>query len=128
MFARSGLLRKATVTLNFKLKDGSIKTVQSPPGISVLKAAHMFDVELEGACEESLACSTCHVILEDAVFKKIPAASEREEDLLDLAPSLTSTSRLGCQIIVDTLLEGAVVSLPKTTVNFYVDGHVPKPH
>jgi ferredoxin-2, mitochondrial len=125
MLRYSGLRR---VKLQFKLKDGSIKSVDAPAGISILKAAHMFEVELEGACEESLACSTCHVILEDNVFKKIPKASEREEDLLDLAPSLTATSRLGCQVQVNQLLEGAVITLPKTTVNFYVDGHVPKPH
>ena len=116
------------VGISFKLRDGSIKKVNAPAGISILKAAHMFDVELEGACEESLACSTCHVILEDKVFSRIPSATEREEDLLDLAPALTSTSRLGCQIIVDESLEGAVFTLPKTTVNFYVDGHIPKPH
>lgn len=116
------------VEIAFRLRDGQIKTVDAPRGISLLKAAHMFQVELEGACEESLACSTCHVILEERVFDKIPRASEREEDLLDLAPCLTATSRLGCQVQVDDLPKGAIVTLPKSTVNFYVDGHVPKPH
>lgn len=52
----------------------------------------------------------------------------REEDLLDMAYGLTPTSRLGCQVIVDDTFEGTVITLPKATRNFYVDGFVPKPH
>jgi ferredoxin-2, mitochondrial len=117
------------VKFEFLLRDGKTRqVVDAPKGISVLKAAHMFGVELEGACEESMACSTCHVILEETLFDALPQATEREEDLLDLAPGLTDTSRLGCQIRVGDLLEGKTIRLPKQTVNFYVDGHTPRPH
>ena len=53
-------------------------------------------MDLEGACEASLACSTCHVILEEGIYEGLPEAEEEEEDLLDLAYGLTYTSRLGC--------------------------------
>lgn len=52
----------------------------------------------------------------------------REEDMLDMAPLLQENSRLGCQIVLSKELEGAAFTLPKITRNFYVDGHVPKPH
>nr|XP_019600443.1 PREDICTED: ferredoxin-2, mitochondrial isoform X4 [Rhinolophus sinicus] len=52
----------------------------------------------------------------------------REDDMLDMAPLLQENSRLGCQIILTPELEGAEFTLPKITRNFYVDGHVPKPH
>lgn len=52
----------------------------------------------------------------------------REEDLLDLAPFLQETSRLGCQVILTKELDGVTVTLPKATRNFYVDGHTPQPH
>lgn len=116
------------VKFDFLLRDGSRKTVDGVPGVSLLKTAHENGVDLEGACEESLACSTCHLILEPKIFDSIPPASEREEDLLDLAPGLTNTSRLGCQVKVHECMQGALFALPKTTLNFYVDGHVPKPH
>jgi ferredoxin len=116
------------VKFEFVLRDGTRKAVDAPAGISVLKAAHTNGVELEGACEESLACSTCHVIVDDATFTRLHSASDCEEDLLDLAPCLTDTSRLSCQITVDTSIEGAVFTLPKSTLNFYVDGHIPQPH
>ena len=58
----------------------------------------------------------------------LPEAEDEEEDMLDLAWGLTSTSRLGCQIELTEEMEGMVVRLPKATRNFYVDGHVPEPH
>jgi ferredoxin len=54
--------------------------------------------------------------------------TEEEEDMLDMAWGLTPTSRLGCQLVVDESWDGAVITLPKATRNFYVDGHVPQPH
>lgn len=83
---------------------------------------------MEGACEASLACTTCHVYVHDNYADKIPEALEKEEDLLDMAPFLKENSRLGCQIILTKDLEGMELELPKATRNFYVDGHVPKPH
>lgn len=52
----------------------------------------------------------------------------REDDMLDMAPMLQENSRLGCQIILTRELDGLEITLPKVTRNFYVDGHVPKPH
>lgn len=52
----------------------------------------------------------------------------REDDMLDMAPMLQENSRLGCQIILTRELEGIELTLPKVTRNFYVDGHIPKPH
>jgi 2Fe-2S ferredoxin len=97
--------------INFIQKDGSVKTVE---------VAHQNDISLEGACEGSLACSTCHVIVDQAFFDKLPAATEDEEDMLDLAFGLTQTSRLGCQIMINDSLEGLTVSLPAATRNMQV--------
>lgn len=114
--------------LTFVNRDGSRTSVQAAFGKSILEVAHENNVELEGACEGSMACSTCHVILESRVFDSLESPCEREEDLLDLAPGLTDTSRLSCQVRIDERVEGAEIRLPRVTVNFYVDGHVPKPH
>ena len=70
--------------------------VKAREGESLLDVAHNNQIDLEGACESSLACSTCHVILEDEIFDSLEEACEEEEDLLDLAFGLTHTSRLGC--------------------------------
>jgi ferredoxin-2, mitochondrial len=71
-----------------------------------LEVAKKYDVELEGACEASLACSTCHVILPKDIYQKLEDAVDEEEDLLDLAFGLTPTSRLGCQVKITKDFEG----------------------
>jgi len=97
-------------------------------GDNVLYLAHRNDVDLEGACEASLACSTCHVYVHEDFMDCIPEPLEEEEDMLDMAPFLQDNSRLGCQIILTKEMDGMELELPKITRNFYVDGHVPKPH
>ncbi|KAF4740854.1 Adrenodoxin, mitochondrial [Perkinsus olseni] len=74
-----------------------------------------------------MACSTCHCILSQDLYDSLPEPSEEEEDLLDLAPGLEDTSRLGCQVKVTEDMDGQEVKLPPSTVNFYVDGYKPTP-
>ena len=99
--------------LTFIEKDGNRKDVDAPNGLSVMEIAHKFDVDIEGACEGSLACATCHVIVDSGWFDRLDPPSEDEEDMLDLAFGLTETSRLGCQIIMSDELDRLEVALPK---------------
>ncbi|XP_031499098.1 adrenodoxin-like protein 2, mitochondrial isoform X2 [Nymphaea colorata] len=120
---------KKMISVTFVNKDGEEKEVKVPVGMSILEAAHANDIELEGACEGSLACSTCHVIVMDMEFyNKLDEPVDEENDMLDLAFGLTETSRLGCQIIAKPELDGIRLALPSATRNFAVDGYVPKPH
>lgn len=91
--------------------------VEAPNGLSVLEISHKNSIPIEGACEGSLACSTCHVLVEDGYFDKLAPAVDAEEDMLDLAFGLEATSRLGCQIIMKDELDGLVVRLPAGTRN-----------
>lgn len=101
-------------------KNGSETKSTVAVGTHIMEAAHRNGIELEGACEGACACSTCHVILEKAVFKALPEASEKEEDMLDQAYGLTPTSRLGCQVVLEERHNGIKIKLPKATRNFYV--------
>ncbi|XP_053159922.1 ferredoxin-2, mitochondrial [Hemicordylus capensis] len=116
------------VNVVFIDRSGQRIPVQGRVGDDVLRLAQRHGIDLEGACEASLACSTCHVYVSHDFVDKLPSPDEREEDMLDMAPLLQENSRLGCQIILGKELEGAEFTLPKITRNFYVDGHVPKPH
>lgn len=109
--------------MTFIKADDSRIEVDAPLGLSILEIAHMNaeKVYLEGACEGSLACSTCHVVVEPEWYEKLSEATEDEEDMLDLAFGLTKTSRLGCQIIMTPELDGIVVRLPAATRNMLVD-------
>ena len=107
--------------MTFIERDGTRREVDAPLGMSVLEIARRHDIDIEGACEGSLACSTCHVVVEKDWFDKLAPASEDEEDMLDLAFGLTHTSRLGCQIRMSEALDGLVVKLPAATRNMMVD-------
>ncbi len=98
--------------MTFVNRDGSRTEVDEPAGLSLIEIAHKHDVDIEAACEGSLACATCHVIVDPEWYDKLKPASEEEEDMLDLAFGLSRTSRLGCQIMLNADLDGLVVSLP----------------
>ena len=104
----------------FVNKDGSEVVVEARNGQTILELAHQTELPLEGACEGSLACSTCHVIVDPGSYDKLNEASEEEEDMLDLAFGLTTTSRLGCQIVVSNKLEGLKVTIPSASRNISV--------
>ncbi len=103
--------------MTFISADGARREIDAPVGLSVLEIAHRSDIDIEGACEGSMACSTCHVIVAAEWFDRLDAPSEEEEDMLDLAFGLTRTSRLGCQIVIRDDLDGLTVRLPEATHN-----------
>lgn len=116
------------IAVTFILKNGDKVVTEANEGENLLYLAHRYNIELEGACEASLACTTCHVYVDENFFPNLTPSSEKEDDLLDNAPFLKENSRLGCQIIVTKEMNGITVTLPKVTRNFYVDGHTPRPH
>ncbi len=107
--------------MTFIAADGSRRVVDAPLGDSVLDIAHENKIAIEGACEGSMACSTCHVIIDKKWYRRLEEVSEDEEDMLDLAFGLTRTSRLGCQIVITEELDGLEVSLPGETRNMLLD-------
>ncbi|THD20180.1 Adrenodoxin protein mitochondrial [Fasciola hepatica] len=109
-------------------RNGQKCTIQGKIGDNLMYLLQRNNLEVEGACEASLACSTCHVYVSHPFYDKLPEPIEAEDDMLDQAVFLKDNSRLSCQIILTKDLDGIEVTLPKATRNFYVDGHVPKPH
>jgi ferredoxin, 2Fe-2S len=103
--------------ITFIERDGTRREIDAPIGMSVMEVARRHDIDIEGACEGSLACSTCHVIVDSEWYGRLAEASEEEEDMLDLAFNLTRTSRLGCQIVITEELDGLTVQLPAATRN-----------
>ncbi|MCZ6509162.1 MAG: ferredoxin family 2Fe-2S iron-sulfur cluster binding protein [Alphaproteobacteria bacterium] len=101
--------------------DGTRREVNAPLGHSLLHIAWDNNIDIEGACEGAMACSTCHVIVAREWFERLEESSEDEEDMLDLAFGLTPTSRLGCQIIITEALDGLTVNLPSQTRNMLLE-------
>jgi ferredoxin len=99
-------------------KAGKAHTFEVADGANLLDIAQAYDLDVEGACGGSCACSTCHVIVTDPeMYDKMAEPSDDENDMLDLAFGLTETSRLGCQVEMSKELDGLVVKLPTATRN-----------
>ena len=94
-------------------RDGQTYAIEAEVGKTVLDAALDNEVDIEAACGGELACSTCHVILEQALYDKLEPPDEEEEDMLDLAWGLEDTSRLCCQIKVSPQLKDAKFVIPE---------------
>ena len=96
----------------FKHKDKDIVIDEKANDLTILDIAQKNGIDIEGSCEGSLACSTCHIIVDKDWYSKLDKPSWDEDDMLDLDTGLTLTSRLGCQIILTDKLDGLKVSLP----------------
>ena len=103
--------------VTFVERNGSPREIEARAGQTLLEIAWDNELDVEGACEGSMACATCHVIVDPAWFDRLPDPSEDEEDMLDLAYDIQKTSRLGCQITLTDALDGLVVRLPKDVRN-----------
>jgi ferredoxin, 2Fe-2S len=105
------------VKIVFIDRAGTRKELSAAAGVSLMQVAKSSGIDMEGACEGCMACSTCHVIVDKEWFGKLPKAAEAEADMLDLTYGVLPTSRLSCQITLSASIDGLVVRLPQTTRN-----------
>lgn len=97
----------------FECADGARHEIEAPNGLSVMEIARMHDLGIEGTCEGSMACATCHVVVDPSHAERLEQPCLEEEDMLDLAVGLQATSRLGCQIVLSDDLDGLTVRIPE---------------
>lgn len=100
------------MNITFILPNGERKTVAAERGRSLMEIARDNGLPVEGTCGGAMACCTCHMIVDDAHFARLPKPTDEEMGMLDLADGLRATSRLGCQIDIDEDLDGIVLRLP----------------
>jgi len=108
-------LRAADLNVTYAFPSGEKIHVKAKEGENLLDIALENDIDIDGfgACEGTLACSTCHLIFSQEDFDKITdIATDEELDMLDLAFGLTDTSRLGCQVCMSKAVDGIVVRVP----------------
>ena len=100
------------IRLRFVTRDGGVVVGEGREGDRLLDAAQAAGQPLEGTCNGQLACATCHVIVDAVDFGRLPSAGGEEEDMLDLVPDATRTSRLSCQVRLTGALDGMTVRIP----------------
>jgi 2Fe-2S ferredoxin len=106
--------RRRMAKITYIQPDGSSKTVDADPGMTVMEAAKKNLVDgIEAECGGACACATCHVYVDDAWRAKVGNPETTEEDMLDFAFDVRETSRLSCQIKVTPELDGLVLRIPE---------------
>nr|XP_042136863.1 adrenodoxin, mitochondrial isoform X1 [Peromyscus maniculatus bairdii] len=107
------------ITVYFKNRDGETLKTTGKVGDSLLDVVieNNLDIDGFGACEGTLACSTCHLIFEDHIYEKLDAITDEENDMLDLAYGLTARSRLGCQVCLTKAMDNMTVSVPEAVAD-----------
>ncbi|NXY61276.1 ADX protein, partial [Callaeas wilsoni] len=115
IFANLSYSSEDQVTVHFINRDGEQLTTTAKEGESLLEVVVNQNLSIDGfgACEGTLACSTCHLIFDKDTFQKLDAISDEELDMLDLAYGLTDTSRLGCQVCIKKSMDGLTVRVPR---------------
>lgn len=101
-----------SVRVTFVTAGGERVAAEAAEGERLLAVGQATGMPLEGTCEGQMACSTCHVIVGPEWFDRLPPAVDDEEDMLDLAAQVTRTSRLSCQIVLTSELDGLEVRIP----------------
>eukprot|EP00755_Sulcionema_specki_P005102 Sspe_Gene.31808::Locus_15651_Transcript_1_1_Confidence_1.000_Length_699::g.31808::m.31808/K22071/FDX2; ferredoxin-2, mitochondrial len=119
LFTAQCRFQSSRVTITFAAPDGTSYQVEGRPPSRLHMVAKDSGVPIECSCNGQAACSTCHVILPDSLFKALPAPEEHETDLLDIVPDQRPTSRLMCQMNVTPELHGQTLTLPEEVRDFY---------
>lgn len=95
------------------------RQVEAPAGTSICEALLDHGIEIEHACDQVCACTTCHVVVRKG-FASLSEMEENEEDMLDRAWGLEADSRLSCQAILGR--EDVTVEIPKYSINHAKEG------
>ena len=95
--------------------DGHSATLEALEGFRVMEVIRDWAFEtgigVVAECGGACACGTCHVYVDADWHPKLTAATEEEEDQLDLTPNVEANSRLSCQILMSDALDGLRVTL-----------------
>ncbi|XP_037361130.1 adrenodoxin, mitochondrial [Talpa occidentalis] len=117
--ARARSSSEDKITVHFINRDGETLTAKGNVGDSLLDVVieNNLDIDGFGACEGTLACSTCHLIFEKHIYEKLEAVTDEENDMLDLAYGLTDRSRLGCQVCLTKSMNNMTVRVPEAVAD-----------
>lgn len=109
---------KITFKNPYALKVIQPLTVEVKPGTTILDAAEECGARVGHACGGNLACSTCHVWVEQGI-DSLPEVSDKENDIMDKAFDVRLESRLACQAKVAS--EDVVVEITEESHRTWLD-------
>ena len=101
------------VTINFRRENGSTGQFSGDEGVSLMEAAIVAGIdEIAADCGGQLSCATCHVYVEPSWHERLKPPTEDETAMLEFAVEPQPNSRLSCQVVLDSSLDGLTIELP----------------
>ena len=92
-------------------RNGVEQIVEGRDGWSVMEILRDAGLPIAAECGGACACATCHVYVTGDWLEKLPAKSDAETDMLDMALAVEPNSRLSCQITCSEELDGITVTV-----------------
>lgn len=100
--------------ITFVSPQGEKHTVEAASGLSLLEVARDNGIEgLAAECGGACSCATCHVMISQMWMTRLGSPMMTEDDLLQLLGDYREPgSRLACQLITSSVLDGIEVRIP----------------
>ncbi|MBC2864993.1 2Fe-2S iron-sulfur cluster-binding protein [Streptomyces mexicanus] len=98
----------------FVQPDGSTQEIEARTGESVMTTATSHLVPgIIGDCGGGLTCATCHVYVDKDWIDVVGRREGPEDEMLEMTSEESNEySRLCCQIVVDSSVDGLVLTVP----------------
>ena len=106
----------ATIVVHLVETNGTRHALAAEVGGSLMRAAVDAGIDaIKADCGGLMTCATCHVYVDPDWIGRLPTPSSDEDAMLEMtAAARKPTSRLSCQISLDSALDGLTVALPDT--------------
>ena len=103
------------VDITYIEHNGTEHPVEAEEGKSLmLNAVDNMVPGIDADCGGACACATCHIFVPEEWRELTGERNDMEESMLQMAESVVETSRLACQIDVDSQMAGLIVHLPES--------------
>ena len=109
---------KVTFQNPLALKQVAPITIEVKAGLSILDAAEECGARVGHACGGNLACSTCHVWVEQGL-ESLAEVHDKENDIMDKAFDVRPESRLACQAKIGN--EDLVIEITQESLQAWLD-------
>lgn len=95
--------------------NGERRTIDAPPGLSMMKAAVNEGIEgIVAECGGNCACGTCRVYVGEEWRAKLAPPNDSETGMIDYSGDTDPGVRLSCQIPLTEELNGIEVTMPES--------------
>jgi ferredoxin, 2Fe-2S len=92
-------------------REGHVSTLEALEGWRVMEVIRDWGLPIKAECGGACSCATCHVYVDPAWVDRLPAPTDEELSQLDTTFAVEANSRLACQILVTSEMDGMRITL-----------------